>query len=58
VSPINARHPKHVPGHKNDVQDCQWIQYLHTCGLLLGSCRPEADLPYPLVSFNVMASCL
>jgi hypothetical protein len=41
---VNARHLKHVPGRKTDVKDCQWIQYLHTCGLLSGSFRPEAEM--------------
>jgi transposase len=41
---VNARHLKHVPGRKSDVQDCQWIQHLHTCGLLSGSFRPEAEM--------------
>ena len=40
---VNARHLKHVPGRKSDVKDCQWIQHLHTCGLLTGSFRPEAE---------------
>jgi transposase len=44
VQVINARHLKHVPGHKSDVQDCQWIQRLHSCGLLSGSFRPEAQM--------------
>src|SRR6056297_2162232 len=29
----NARHVKNVPGRKTDVQDCQWLQYLHSVGL-------------------------
>ena len=41
---VNARHLKHVPGRKTDVKDCQWIQYLHTCGLLSTSFRPEAEM--------------
>jgi len=41
---VNARHLKHVPGRKSDLKDCQWLQYLHTCGLLRGSFRPEAEL--------------
>jgi transposase len=41
---VNACHLKHVPGRKSDVKDCQWIQYLHTCGLLSGSFRPEAEM--------------
>jgi transposase len=45
---VNARHLKHVPGRKSDVKDCQWIQYLHTCGLLSGSFRPEAELSMPV----------
>ena len=31
---VNARHVKNVPGRKTDVQDCQWLQYLHSVGLL------------------------
>jgi transposase len=37
---VNARHVKNVPGRKSDVQDCQWIQYLHSVGLLRASFRP------------------
>lgn len=38
---VNAHHVKHVPGRKSDVQDCQWLQYLHAVGLLRGSFHPE-----------------
>lgn len=41
---VNARHIKNVPGRKTDVQDCQWIQKLHTYGLLQASFRPPADI--------------
>lgn len=41
---VNARHLKNVPGRKTDEKDCQWIQRLHTFGLLSPSFRPEADL--------------
>ena len=41
---VNAHHLKHVPGRKSDSKDCQWIQYLPTCGLLSGSFRPEAEM--------------
>ncbi len=41
---VNARHLKNVPGRKSDVQDCQWIQRLHSYGLLTASFRPEAEL--------------
>lgn len=37
---VNARHIKNVPGRKTDVLDCQWVQQLHTYGLLQGSFRP------------------
>ncbi|MFV9503711.1 MAG: IS110 family transposase [Oscillochloridaceae bacterium umkhey_bin13] len=41
---VNAHHLKMVPGRKSDVQDCQWIQRLHTYGLLQGSFRPTAAI--------------
>ncbi len=41
---VNARHVKNVPGRKSDVFDCQWIQQLHTFGLLRGSFRPNAEI--------------
>ena len=44
VDLVNARHLKHVPGRKSEVKDGQWIQYLHTCGLLSGSFRPDAEM--------------
>jgi hypothetical protein len=31
---VNAHHVKNVPGRKTDVSDCQWLQYLHSVGLL------------------------
>ncbi len=42
---VNAHHVKNVPGRKSDVQDCQWIQQLHTHGLLRGCFRtPESGI--------------
>ena len=41
---VNARHIKNVPGRKTDVLDCQWIQQLHTYGLLRASFRPEEEM--------------
>ena len=38
---VNAYHVKHVPGRKSDVLDCQWIQELHSCGLLNSPFIPE-----------------
>jgi len=31
---VNGRAMKNVPGRKSDVQDCQWLQELHSYGLL------------------------
>src|SRR5256885_7455617 len=41
---VNARHVKHVPGRKTDIVDCQWLQELHSVGLLRGSFRPRAAI--------------
>lgn len=41
---VNARHVKKITGRKTDVLDCQWIQQLHTYGLLRGSFRPPEDI--------------
>src|SRR5262245_33928848 len=43
VSLVNARHLKNVPGRKRDGQDCQWLQRLHSYGLLRASFRPAAE---------------
>ena len=44
VALVNPHHLKTVPGRKSDVLDCQWIQQLHTYGLLQGSFRPEDQI--------------
>jgi len=41
---VNARHVKNVSGRKSDILDCQWLQQLHTYGLLQGSFRPSEDI--------------
>jgi len=41
---VNARHVKNVPDRKSDVQDCQWLQQLHTYGLLRGAFRPNEEV--------------
>lgn len=41
---VNAHTTKNVSGRKSDVLDCQWIQQLHTYGLLQASFRPPAAL--------------
>lgn len=37
----NGKFTKNIKGKKSDVQDCQWIQKLHTLGLLSGSFLPD-----------------
>jgi len=44
VNLVNAHHLKNVPGRKSDVQDCQWVQQLHTFGLLRGSFHPDEQM--------------
>ncbi|WP_317110614.1 IS110 family transposase [Chroococcidiopsis sp. SAG 2025] len=41
---VNAHYVKTVPGRKTDVLDCQWLQQLHTYGLLSGSFRPQEQI--------------
>lgn len=41
---VNARHIKNVSGRKSDVMDCQWIQQLHSFGLLNKSFQPENEI--------------
>lgn len=40
---VNARHVKNVPGRKTDVNDAQWLQQLHSYGLLRGSFHPAQE---------------
>jgi transposase len=40
----NARHVRNVPGRKTDVKDCQWLQELHSYGLVSGSFRPDEEI--------------
>ena len=41
---VDPRRIKNVSGRKTDVLDCQWLQQLHTYGLLSGAFRPKADI--------------
>jgi len=41
---ISSRSLRRVPGRKSDIQDAQWIQTLHSYGLLESSFRPQAEL--------------
>lgn len=40
---VNARHIKNLKGRKTDVADCQWLQQLHSHGLLEGAFRPHDE---------------
>lgn len=44
VKLVDARHVKNVTGRKTDILDCQWIQQLHTYGLLNGAFRPNEQV--------------
>lgn len=54
---VNARHVKNVAGRKSDVLDCQWLQQLHSYGLLRGAFRP-ADQVCVLRSLSRQRSML
>ena len=43
---VDTRQLARVPGRdkKTDPVDCEWIQRLHSCGLLLGSFRPQEEV--------------
>jgi transposase len=41
---VNARQAKNLPGRKTDVKDCQWLQQLHSYGLLTRSFRPQGEI--------------
>jgi len=38
---VNAQHVRNVSGRKNDQSDAQWLQQLHSCGLLRSSYLPD-----------------
>lgn len=44
VKLVDPRRLKSVPGRKTDVVDCQWLQQLHTYGLLAGAFRPSEQM--------------
>ena len=58
---VNARHLKRVPGRKTDILDCQWLQQMHSYGLLSGSFRPADDIcvlrTYLRHRRNLIAAC-
>ncbi|WP_248133262.1 IS110 family transposase [Pseudomonas sp. B329] len=40
----NARDARAVPGRKTDINDAQWNQRLHACGLLRASFHPDREI--------------
>ena len=41
---VDARGMKNVPGRRTDWHECQWLQDLHSVGLLRAAFRPESDV--------------
>ena len=41
---VNPRSMKNVPGKRTDFHECQWIQHLHSLGLLHAAFRPDAEV--------------
>ena len=43
---VDTRHLAQVPGRdkKSDPSDCEWLQRLHSCGLLKGAFRPKEEV--------------
>jgi|SRR5579862_704480 len=41
---VSSRHMKNVPGRRTDWHECQWLQYLHSVGLLRSAFRPSEQI--------------
>jgi transposase len=41
---VDARGMKNVPGRSTDWHECQWLQFLHSVGLLRAAFRPDGDV--------------
>lgn len=41
---VNPRNMKNVPGKRTDFHECQWIQHLHSLGLLHAAFRPDGEV--------------
>jgi hypothetical protein len=54
---VNPKKFRMVPGRKTDVLDCQWLQTLHTYGLLRGSFHPGENISQ-LRSYMRQRDCL
>ena len=62
---VNGKQTKNVKGKKTDIKDCQWIQKLHSLGLLSASFLPDSDTDiirtysrHRLNLINQSASCV
>jgi transposase len=44
VKLVDTHQLRRVPGRKTDVLDCQWLQQLHSYGLLAGAFRPDDQI--------------
>ena len=55
---VNARHVKGVPGKKTDVCDAQWLQKLHSAGLLKASFRPRSEILTVRQLMRYRATCI
>jgi transposase len=44
VKLVDTHQLKRVPGRTTDVLDCQWLQQLHSFGLLAGAFRPDDQI--------------
>lgn len=43
---VSGQHTRNIKGKKTDVQDCVWIQRLHSLGLLSGSFLPSEHVQH------------
>ncbi len=41
---VDARGMKNVPGRRTDWHECQWLQFLHSVGLVRAAFRPEGEV--------------
>jgi transposase len=41
---VDARGMKNVPGRRTDWHECQWLQFLHSVGLLRAAFRPAGEV--------------
>ncbi|MFZ1798640.1 MAG: IS110 family transposase [Chitinophagaceae bacterium] len=62
---VNGKQTKNIKGKKTDIKDCQWIQKLHSLGLLSASFLPDSDTDiirtysrHRLNLINQSASCV